>query len=185
MKRWSRVTGTSGCAGFSAVRVSATWDSRVLFYWLDWTFGFRYSWPSEANKRRKPMASLARADLETLLHTKNLDRTLTRGERIRSDLDYASTGHAGLDARLSGGIPRGQVSELVGPRSSGRTGLMLQMLAAATRRGELVALVDALDMFDVESAVGAGIELERLLWIRGLVVTNPGMCRDLNQRAVV
>jgi RecA/RadA recombinase len=131
------------------------------------------------------MASLARADLETLLHTKNLDRTLTRGERIRSDLDYASTGHAGLDARLSGGIPRGQVSELVGPRSSGRTGLMLQMLAAATRRGELVALVDALDMFDVESAAGAGVELERLLWIRGLVVTNPGMCRDLNQRAVV
>jgi hypothetical protein len=62
---------------------------------------------------------------------------------------------------------------------------MLQMLAAATRRGELVALVDALDMFDVESAAGAGVELERLLWIRGLVVTNPGMCRDLNQRAVV
>jgi hypothetical protein len=131
------------------------------------------------------MASLARADLETLLHTKNLDRTLTRGERIRPDLDSASTGHAGLDARLSGGIPRGQVSELVGPRSSGRTGLMLGMLAAATRRGELVALVDALDMFDVESAAGAGVELERLLWIRGLVVTNPGMCRDLNQRAVV
>ena len=132
------------------------------------------------------MASLARADLESLLHTKNLDRTLTRpGGEPRSDLEYASTGHARLDARLGGGIPRGQVSELVGPRSSGRTGLMLQMLAAATRRGELVALVDALDMFDVDSASAAGVDLERLLWIRGLVVTNPGMCRDLNQRAVV
>ena len=131
------------------------------------------------------MASLARADLETLLHTKNLDRTLTRADRGATALDVASTGHAGLDARLSGGIPRGQVSELVGPRSSGRTGLMLQMIAAATRRGELVALVDALDMFDVESAAGAGVDLDRLLWIRGLVVTNPGMCRDLNQRAVV
>src|SRR5437762_9140713 len=114
------------------------------------------------------MASLARADLESLLHTKNLDRTLTRSmPGARSDLDYASTGHAGLDARLSGGVPRGQVSELVGPRSSGRTGLMLQMLAAATRRGELVALVDALDMFDVDSASAAGVDLERLLWIRG------------------
>jgi len=131
------------------------------------------------------MGSLARADLETLLHTKNLDRTLTRAERVRPDLEYASTGHAGLDARLSGGIPRGQVSELVGPRSSGRTALMLEMMAAATRRGELVAVVDALDMLDVESAAAAGADLDRLLWIRGLVVTSPGMCRDLNQRALV
>ena len=134
------------------------------------------------------MGSLARADLETLLHTKNLDRTLTRaepGSNVRPDLEYASTGHAGLDAKLSGGIPRGQVSELVGPRSSGRTALMLEMMAAATRRGELVAVVDALDMLDVESAAAAGADLDRLLWIRGLVVTSPGMCRDLNQRALV
>jgi hypothetical protein len=59
------------------------------------------------------------------------------------------------------------------------------MLAAATDRGELVALVDALDMFDVESAADAGIDLDRVLWIRGFVVPNPGLCRDLNQRALV
>src|ERR1043166_1630963 len=132
------------------------------------------------------MASLARAGLETLLHTKNLERTLSRpGDSRRADLEYASTGHAELDARLSGGIPRGQVSELVGPRSSGRTALMLRMLAAATARGELVALVDALDMLDVESAAAAGIDPGRPLWIRGRVVANPGMCRDLNHRAMV
>ena len=129
------------------------------------------------------MASLARADLESLLHTKQLDRTLT--ERPRPDLEYASTGHAALDAHLRGGVPRGQVSELIGPRSSGRTSLVFRLLAAATGRGELVALVDALDMFDVESAAGAGIDLDRLLWIRGFVVPNPGLCRDLNQRAMV
>jgi RecA/RadA recombinase len=129
------------------------------------------------------MASPARARLESLLHTKKLDRTLTHGPR--PELEYASTGHVGLDARLRGGIPRGQVSELVGPRSSGRTGLLLRLLAAATARGELVALVDALDMFDVESAAGAGLDLDRLLWIRGHVVINPGLCRDLNQRALV
>jgi hypothetical protein len=77
------------------------------------------------------------------------------------------------------------VSELVGPRSSGRTTLLLGLLAAATARGELVALVDALDMLDVESAADAGIDLDRLLWIRGHVVANPGLCRDLNQRALV
>ena len=89
-----------------------------------------------------------------------------------------------LDARLGGGFPRGQLSELVGPRSSGRTSLLLQMLAAATARGELVALVDALDVFDAASASAAGIDLARLLWIRGHAVSNPGLCRDLNARAI-
>jgi hypothetical protein len=129
------------------------------------------------------MALLARADLESLLHTKKLDRTLT--QHPRPELERASTGHAALDVHLHGGVPRGQVSELIGPRSSGRTTLLCQMLAAATQRGELVALIDALDMFDVESAAGAGIDLDRLLWIRGFVVPNPGLCRDLNQRALV
>jgi recombination protein RecA len=132
------------------------------------------------------MASLARADLESLLHTKKLGRTLTRGlPSLRADLEQASTGHAGLDAHLQGGIPRGHVSELIGPRSSGRTALLLRLLAAATARGELVALVDALDMLDVESAAEAGLDLDQLLWIRGHVVPNPGLCRDLNQRALV
>jgi hypothetical protein len=60
----------------------------------------------------------------------------------------------------------------------------LQALAAATSRGELTAVVDVLDMFDVESAAAAGVDLTRLLWIRSHVVVNPGMCRDMNQRAI-
>jgi hypothetical protein len=76
------------------------------------------------------------------------------------------------------------LSELVGPRSSGRTSVVMQMMAAATARGELVALVDALDMFDVGTAASAGVALPQLLWVRGHVVMNPGMCRDLNQRAL-
>jgi hypothetical protein len=57
-------------------------------------------------------------------------------------------------------------------------------MAAATRRGELVALVDVLDMLDVASAADTGIDFDRLLWIRGHVVINPGYCRDTNQRAL-
>ena len=131
--------------------------------------------------------SLARADLESLLRARQLDRTLTTSlplPALSSADDVAPSGIPALDARLGGGFPRGQLSELVGPRSSGRTSVLLQTLAAATARGELVAVVDALDMLDVESAAAAGVDLDRLLWVRGHVVTNPGMCRDLNQRAL-
>jgi len=129
------------------------------------------------------MAMLARADLELLLRSKKLDRTLTSA-LPSNDRDVVPTGITALDARLGGGFPRGQLSELVGPRSSGRTSVLLRMIAAATARGELVALVDALDRLDVVSAAAAGIDLDRLLWIRGHVVINPGLCRDLNQRAM-
>lgn len=132
--------------------------------------------------------ALARADLESLLQTRQLARPLTPSLPPSAEFldEYAvgPTGVPALDARLPGGFPRGQLSELVGQRSSGRTSLVLRLLAAATARGELVALVDALDMFDVESAATAGVDLERLLWIRGFVVMNPGMCRDMNQRAM-
>ncbi len=130
------------------------------------------------------MSFLARADLESLLRARKLDRTLTTARPPNDVSTLAPSGITTLDARLGGGLPRGHLSELVGPRSSGRTSLLLRLLAAATSRGELVALVDALDMFDVESAAAAGVDLERLLWIRGHVVSNPGLCRDLNQRAL-
>src|SRR6267142_2623552 len=114
--------------------------------------------------------AFARADLESILRARQLDRTLTTALPPldpRDESALAPSGVTALDARLGGGFPRGQLSELVGPRSSGRTSLMLQLLAAATSRGELVAVVDALDMFDVESAAAAGVDLTRLLWIRG------------------
>ena len=130
---------------------------------------------------------LARVDLESLLRTRRLDRTLTTALPPLDPRDEAACAPSGvpsLDAPLGGGFPRGQLSEVVGTRSSGRTSVMLQTVAAATGRGELVALVDALDMFDVESAAAAGVDLDRLLWIRGHVVSNPGLCRDTNQRAL-
>ena len=78
----------------------------------------------------------------------------------------ASTGIAALDALLGGGIPRGHLTEIVGARSSGRTGVLLALLAHATRHGELAALVDAGDALDPTSAAKAGVELDRLLWVR-------------------
>jgi hypothetical protein len=132
-------------------------------------------------------APARRESILTALKARRLDRTLTSALPAIDPHDDASIGATGiglLDARLGGGFPRGHLSELVGPRSSGRTSVLLALLAAATRRGELAAVVDALDAFDVESAAAAGVDLRRLLWIRGHVVANPGMCRDLNQRAM-
>jgi len=133
------------------------------------------------------MAVPARAYLESALRARKLDRTLTTALAPidpHDELAIAASGITALDARLGGGFPRGQLCEIVGGRTSGRTSVLLRLLAAATGRGELVALVDALDRFDVASAVAAGIDLDRLLWIRGHVVANPGLCRDLNQRAL-
>ena len=132
----------------------------------------------------------ARADRNTLvtaLRERRLDQTLTTALPTldpRDEQAVGPTGLAALDSRLGGGLPRGHLSEVIGPRSSGRTSLLLQAMAAATARGELVALVDALDMLDAASAAAAGVDLTRLLWVRGHVVINPGLCRDLNQRAM-
>ena len=113
------------------------------------------------------MANTALAVAEAALRARKLDRTLTTSLPSAVRPNAAPTAMARLDACLHGGMPRGQLSEIVGPQSSGRTTAALHMLAAATRRGEIVALVDTFDRLDVASAAAAGLDLDRLLWIRG------------------
>lgn len=79
----------------------------------------------------------------------------------------AATGHPGLDELLGGGFPRGHLSELVGPRGPVLTDVMTTVLTAATARAELVALVDAGDQFAPAAAAASGLDLSRLLWVRG------------------
>jgi recombination protein RecA len=112
------------------------------------------------------------AHVEALLRERKLDRTLTTAlpSQIGAD-QVAPFGLAVLDGRLPGGLPRGQVSELVGPASSGRTSLAWTWLGAATGRGESVALIDTFDRFDPATGEACGIELSRLLWVRGQAVT--------------
>jgi hypothetical protein len=84
---------------------------------------------------------------------------------VRPVPEMVSSGIAAMDG-LTGGLPRGCLTEICGPASSGRTTLLLAALAAATRRGECCAVVDASDALDPQSAADAGVELERLLWVR-------------------
>jgi hypothetical protein len=84
---------------------------------------------------------------------------------VRAAPEMVSSGIAAMDA-LTGGLPRGCLTEICGPASSGRTTLLLAALAAATRRGECCVVVDAGDALDPQSATAAGVELDRLLWVR-------------------
>ncbi len=85
--------------------------------------------------------------------------------QIRPAPEMVPSGIAALDS-LTGGLPRGCLTEICGPTSSGRTSVMLATLAAATRRGEFCALLDANDSLDPKSAASAGIDLNRFLWVR-------------------
>jgi len=112
----------------------------------------------------------ARAELESLLRARKLDRTLT----VTHPLPIAppaerlvTTGVSSLDAALGGGVPRGQISELVGAVSSGRTAVLHRLLAQATGQGELAAVVDVGDAFDPATAAAQGVRLDHLLWVRG------------------
>ena len=116
------------------------------------------------------MANNALARIESALRERKLDRTLTTALAPLERGDAAAFIPFGVDAVdevLRGGLPRGQVSEIAGSPSSGRTTLLLQLLSAATRGGEITALVDACDRLDVASAAAAAVDLDRLLWIRG------------------
>jgi hypothetical protein len=87
------------------------------------------------------------------------------GLEVRQSPEMVSSGIPQLDS-LTGGFPRGCLTEICGTASSGRTSVILLALARATQRGEVCALVDASNAFNPASAAHAGMELSRLLWVR-------------------
>ena len=84
---------------------------------------------------------------------------------IRPAPEMVTSGIPALDA-LTGGLPRGCLTEICGPASSGRTTILLAALAASTHRGEYCAVIDASDALDPNSLAAAGIDLDHLLWVR-------------------
>jgi hypothetical protein len=68
--------------------------------------------------------------------------------------------------RITGGLPRGGLTELYGGPCSGKTSFLLAALAARTANSEVCALVDAQDSFDPAGAETAGVSLPQLLWVR-------------------
>lgn len=62
-------------------------------------------------------------------------------------------------------VRKGEITEIVGHPSSGRTSLLVACLSSVTRDGGIAALVDADQAFDPASAARAGVNLRRLLWV--------------------
>src|SRR6185369_17593476 len=111
------------------------------------------------------MPSALRGELESLLRDRKLDRTLTTNAWADVVRDVAPTGLEILDEQLGGGVARGHLSEIVGPRSSGRTTVLCRMFRAAADRGEAMAFIDTCDRFDPASAAAYGVDLSKLLWV--------------------
>jgi len=84
---------------------------------------------------------------------------------LRTPTEMVSSGIQEMDA-FTGGLPRGALTEICGTASSGRTSMLLAALAAATHRQEICALIDVSDAWDPHSAAAAGVDFERLLWVR-------------------
>ena len=119
------------------------------------------------------MASPALNRLETLLAARKLDGTLARPEPARMPGLVAPTGIASLDESLAGRMAPGRHL-----RSHRRPVIwpdrrLAATLAAATARGELVALVDAFDRLDPVTMAAAGVDLSRVLWVRGPAISLP------------
>ena len=89
-----------------------------------------------------------------------------------------STGFPQIDQLLGGGFPRGCLSEITGPPSSGRTSLALTLLAETTRSGALAAVIDRADTFDPSSAVSSGVDLDQVLWVRAPAMREALRCAE-------
>lgn len=113
------------------------------------------------------------------LSSLQLPGTVWFGSVPREPVRRLSTGIPVLDSVLGGGIPRGGLSEISGPASSGRTALMCALLASATQQHEVAAVVDLPDALHPQSLELAGADLHRILWVRPPTIQTSLKCADL------
>ncbi|HEV8543356.1 MAG TPA: recombinase RecA [Verrucomicrobiae bacterium] len=122
---------------------------------------------SRAAENAKAAASRIR-DLEAAISsiTKNYGEgsIMRLGDSYKVKIEVIPTGALALDMALGvGGVPRGRVVEIFGPESSGKTTLMLHIIANAQRSGGLAAFIDAEHALDPGYAKKLGVNLDDLL----------------------
>ena len=110
---------------------------------------------------KKKALSLAIAQIEKSCGKGSIMR-MDAKEKVR--VEAVPTGAINLDAAIGvGGIPRGRVTEIYGPESSGKTTLCLHVVANAQKLGGVAAFIDAEHALDIEYARKLGVDVEALL----------------------
>jgi recombination protein RecA len=113
-------------------------------------------------EERKKALNLAISQIEKQIGKGSIMRMGT--DRPRVQVGAISTGAINLDAAIGvGGIPRGRITEIYGPESSGKTTLALHVAANAQKAGGVAAFIDAEHALDVEYAKKLGVDIENLL----------------------
>jgi len=110
---------------------------------------------------KKKALNLAIAQIEKSCGKGSIMR-MDEKEKVR--VEAVPTGAINLDAAIGvGGIPRGRVTEIYGPESSGKTTLCLHVVANAQKMGGVAAFIDAEHALDTEYARKLGVDVESLL----------------------
>ena len=119
-----------------------------------------------------PVADLT-ADRSKALNVaiQQIERSYGKGSIMRMGsgsermvIEAIPTGAINLDAAIGvGGIPRGRITEIYGPESSGKTTLTLHVIANAQKLGGVAAFIDAEHALDIEYAKKLGVDIENLL----------------------
>jgi recombination protein RecA len=113
-------------------------------------------------EERKKALNLAISQIEKQIGKGSIMRMGTDSPRVQ--VGAISTGAINLDAAIGvGGIPRGRITEIYGPESSGKTTLALHVAANAQKAGGVAAFIDAEHALDVEYAKKLGVDIENLL----------------------
>src|SRR5207237_10146799 len=117
---------------------------------------------STVNEDKKKALNLAIAQIEKNHGKGAIMKMGSSDARVR--VDSIPTGAINLDAAIGvGGIPRGRVTEIYGPESSGKTTLCLHVVANAQKAGGVAAYIDAEHALDTDYAVKLGVDVESLL----------------------
>ena len=117
--------------------------------------------PKLSDERRKAL-NLAITQIEKTIGKGSIMRMGADAPRVR--VEVVPTGAINLDAAIGiGGIPRGRVTEIFGPESSGKTTLALHVVANAQRQGGAAAYIDAEHALDIEYAKKLGVDVDNLL----------------------
>ncbi|MEJ2541385.1 MAG: recombinase RecA [Gemmatimonadota bacterium] len=116
----------------------------------------------ELTKEKEKALNVAIQQIERAYGKGSIMRMGTDGSKV--EVAAISTGAINLDAAVGiGGIPRGRITEIYGPESSGKTTLCLHIIANAQRGGGVAAFVDAEHALDIEYARKLGVDVDNLL----------------------